>query len=304
MAINLAHAAPAPDTPDAPPSRSGWLRLADAGAANSAPRGAPPTMPPPRRRRSSALNGVVTALSPALVGAVALLIWQLIAQSGAVSTYLLPTPAQVANSFVIALRSGMFVRYGETTLIESLVGFALGAVIALPMGYAIARSRTLAAALEPYMAASQAIPAVALAPLLALWLPYGLPPVAALCALIVFFPAAVNTTLGFRTLDHEVVDAARLDGAGAWSLLRHIEAPLALPTILAGLRASLTLSITGAVVGEFVVGDQGLGGLLTIARGNFDAPLVFATLLALALMATAMYGVARLLEWFLVYMEA
>ncbi|HET9111103.1 MAG TPA: ABC transporter permease [Ktedonobacterales bacterium] len=243
-------------------------------------------------------------VAPLVVGLAALLIWQTITQGGAVSTYLLPTPGQVAQSFLSALRSGLFARYGLTTLTESLAGFALGAVIALPTGYAIARSRTLAAALEPYMAASQAVPAVALAPLLVLWLPTGLAPIAMLCALIVFFPAAINTTLGFRTLDHEVVDAARLDGAGGWSLLRHIEAPLALPTILAGLRTSLTLSITGAVVGEFVLSDQGLGGLLTIARGNFDMPLEFATLLALALMATILYGVARFIEWLLVYLEA
>jgi NitT/TauT family transport system permease protein len=249
-------------------------------------------------------RGALMALAPVLVGLVALLAWQFVTQRGAVNTYLLPTPAQVAHSFVSAAQNGLFARYGATTLAESLVGFALGAVIALPLGYAIARSRTLAAALEPYLAASQAIPAVALAPLLVLWLPIGLAPIAALCALIVFFPAAVNTTLGFRTLDHEVVDAARLDGAGGLALLRYIETPLALPTILAGLRTSLTLSITGAVVGEFVLSDQGLGGLLIIARGNFDAPLVFATLIALAIMATALYGAARFIEWLLLYLEA
>lgn len=256
------------------------------------------------RRRRGVTRGTLTTLAPILVGLAALLIWQTITQSGAVTAYLLPTPGQVAQAFVSALRSGLFAHYGFTTLIESLAGFALGAVIALPVGYAIARSRTLAAALEPYMAASQAVPAVALAPLLVLWLPTGLAPIAVLCALIVFFPAAINTTLGFRTLDHEVVDAARLDGAGRWSLLRHIEAPLALPTVLAGLRTSLTLSITGAVVGEFVLSDQGLGGLLTIARGNFDMPLEFATLIALALMATILYGAARVIEWLLVYLEA
>ncbi|MDE3229322.1 MAG: ABC transporter permease, partial [Chloroflexota bacterium] len=222
---------------------------------------------------------------------------------GVVSAYLLPSPGQVARSFIGALQDGLFLRYGATTLQESLLGFALGAVIALPLGYAVARSRTLAAALEPYLAASQAIPAVALAPLLILWLPYGLAPIAVLCALIVFFPAAVNTTLGFRRLDRDIVDAARLDGAGGFTLLRYIEAPLALPTILAGLRASLTLSVTGAVVGEFVLSDQGLGGLLTIARGNFDPPLMFATLFALAIIAMALYGVARLIEWYLVYLE-
>ncbi len=131
-----------------------------------------------------------------------------------------------------------------------------------------------------------------------LWLGYGLPPVALLCALIVFFPMVVNTTLGLRQLDRDILNAARVDGAGRWSLLWNIQAPLALPTVLAGLRTSVALSVTGAVVGEFVLGDQGLGGLLTIARGNFDTPLVFATLFTLALLTAALYGCARLVEMF------
>lgn len=291
MAMSPARSAPAPDTPGASSASPGAHSRAPAQTA------------PPRRRRSWLARWASSALAPVALGAVALLLWQLVTQSGAVNAFLLPSPGQVAESFVGATQNGLFLRYGWTTLVESLVGFALGAAVALPMGYAIARSRTLAAALEPYMAASQAIPAVALAPLLVLWLPGGLAPIALLCALIVFFPAAINTTLGFRRLDHEVVDAARIDGAGGWSLLRYIETPLALPTVLAGLRTSLTLSITGAVVGEFVLSDQGLGGLLTIAHGNFDAPLVFATLIALAMLAMGLYGVARLAEWFLIYLE-
>lgn len=250
------------------------------------------------------MRGVVSAIAPVLAGIAILLIWQLSVKMSGVSTYLVPAPAAVLQSFLVSVGDGMIPRYAATTLIESLAGFAIGALIALPTGYAIARNRALAATLEPYLAASQAVPAVALAPLLVLLLGYGLLPVAALCALIVFFPAAVNTTLGFRTLDRDVLDAARIDGAGRWALLRHIETPLAMPSILTGLRASLTLSVTGAVVGEFVLGDQGLGGLLTIARGNFDAPLVFATLLALALMATALYGFARLIERLIISRES
>lgn len=296
QAARQSRAAPEPaisGSPPSPPGAAGSIRTAGASRR------------PARAGGSRVGSPLFSALTPALVGLVVLAIWQVASQrGGAAQAYVLPGPALVAQSFVGAVRSGIFWRYGLTTLTESLAGFALGAVIALPTGYAIARNRTLAAALEPYLAASQAVPAVALAPLLVLWLGYGLPPVAVLCALIVFFPAAVNTTLGFRTLDREVIDAARLDGAGSFALLRFIEAPLAAPAILAGLRASLTLSITGAVVGEFVLGDQGLGGLLIIARGNFDAPLVFATLIALALLATALYGVARLTESLLDSLEA
>jgi putative riboflavin transport system permease protein len=243
-------------------------------------------------------------LVPAIaLGLLALAVWQAATASGSINAYLLPLPADVLRTFWRSLTNGLLISYTLATLEESLVGFVLGACVAVPLGYGIARSRILSRALEPYLAASQAIPAVALAPLLMLWLPYGLPPIALLCALIVFFPAVVTTALSLRLLDREVLDAARTDGAGWWALLRHIELPLALPGILAGLRTSITLSITGAVVGEFVVSDRGLGGLLNIARGNIDSALVFATLLMLALLATTLYLLARFVEWRVSYLE-
>jgi NitT/TauT family transport system permease protein len=201
------------------------------------------------------------------------------------------------------LINGLLWHYARPTLIESLEGFVAGSLFGLATGYGIARSRLLARMLEPYLAASQALPAIALAPLLVLWLGYGLTPVVVLCALIVFFPVHVNTALGVRTLNREILDAARVDGAGGWAMLRYFEFPLALPSILAGMRAGLTLSITGAVVGEFVIGDRGLGGLLTIARGNFNTPLVFATLFTLAILASGLYGIGRLIERRLSYLE-
>jgi NitT/TauT family transport system permease protein len=237
------------------------------------------------------------------LGLALLLGWQLLATSGSVPQFLLPTPADVLRAFGQAFAGGLLPSYALTTLEESLVGFVLGACIAVPLGYGIARSRLIRRTIDPYVAASLAIPSVALAPLLVLWLGYDLKPIAVLCALIVFFPTVVTTELSVRMLDRDVLDAARIDGAGWWALLRHIELPLALPGILAGLRTSLTLSITGAIVGEFVIGDRGLGGLLNIARGQFDSALVFATLLMLALLATTLYLLARLIEWRVSYLE-
>lgn len=243
-------------------------------------------------------------LAPAIgLGLLAVAIWQLLTSSGSAPQFLLPAPADVVRTFWRSLMNGLLPGYMLATLEESLIGFALGACIAVPIGYAIARSRMIGRTIEPYLAASQAVPAVALAPLLSLWLGYDLLPIAVLCALIVFFPAVITTTLSIRMIDHEVLDAARSDGAGWWALLRHMELPLALPGIMAGLRTSLTLSITGAVVGEFVVGDRGLGGLLNIARGQFDSALVFATLLMLALLATTLYLLARLVERRVIYLE-
>lgn len=274
---------PGPGTAESVPSSWNPRQTAlDAGGAT-----------PRRGRRQRARLGPLPSI---LTGAVALLVWQALVWRGAVAPYLLPAPLDVLDAFWRSLESGLLWRYAKPTLVESVLGFLLGALVALPVGYAIARSRIIARALEPYLAASQALPAVAIAPLLVLWLGYGLQSVVVLCALIVFFPVVVNTALGIRLLDREVLDAARVDGAGGWPLLWNFELPLALPAILAGLRASLTLSITGAVVGEFVIGDRGLGGLMTIARGNFDTALVYATLFTLMLLASTLYGIARLIE--------
>ena len=240
-------------------------------------------------------------LWPALIiGLLLLAAWQLVTVTSTVSDYLLPSPVEVARAFWRGVESGLFWRYSRTTLQESMIGFALGALVALPLGYGIARSRLMATAVQPYLAASQALPAVALAPILTLWFGYGLKPIALLCALIVFFPMVINTAVGIRTVDREVIAAARVDGAGFWPLVRYIEAPLAMPVILAGMRTSLTLSITGAIVGEFVLGDRGLGGLLEIARGNFDTPLVFATIAMLMLLAMTLYYCAWGLERYVI----
>ncbi|CAN5799593.1 ABC transporter permease [soil metagenome] len=231
-----------------------------------------------------------------IIGAIILGAWQFSAATDSVASYLLPSPTEVARAFWRGVENGLFWRYSLTTLQESMIGFGIGALVAIPMGYSIARSRLLATAIQPYLAASQALPAVALAPILTLWFGYGLKPIAVLCALIVFFPMVINTAVGISTVDREVIAAARVDGAGFWPMVRYIEMPLAMPIILAGMRTSLTLSITGAIVGEFVLGDRGLGGLLEIARGNFDTPLVFATILMLMLLAMTLYYSAWGLE--------
>ena len=244
-------------------------------------------------------------LAPVAPAVAVLGLWLGLTHAAHVSRLLLPAPEAVVVTFWYGLASGALVAAALTTLVESLAGFALGAAVALPLGYAVARSRWLAWAIQPYLAASQAMPAVALAPLLVVWLGYGLPPTAALGALIAFFPATIATTLGLCALDPNILDAARVDGAGRWALLRHIELPLALPAILAGLRTSLTLSVTGAVVSEFVLGGDGggLGSQLTQALGHFNTAGIFAILIMLALLAAALYGAARLVERRFSYLE-
>jgi NitT/TauT family transport system permease protein len=257
-----------------------------------------PVSRPPNRFRTARM-----VVPPVAIGLLALALWSVLVRGGFVAPYLLPAPREVLRVFWQSATNGLLWEYTRPTLVESLEGFVAGSLFGLVTGYAVSRSRLLARMLEPYLAASQALPAIALAPLLVLWLGYGMTPIVTLCALIVYFPVHINTALGIRTLDQEILDAARVDGAAGWAMLWHFELPLALPSILAGMRNGLTLSITGAVVGEFVIGDRGLGGLLTIARGNFNTPLVFATLLTLAIMASLFYGIGRLVERRLSYLE-
>lgn len=183
------------------------------------------------------------------------------------------------------------------TLHIAVIGSLIAAFIGIPVGFGITHYQPFSAALEPYLAASQAIPAVAFAPLLVLWVGYGMAPIVILCVLMVIFPIIINTAVGVRDVDPDILDAARLDGASGMRLMKSIEFPLALPAILAGIRTGFTLSITGAVVGELVIGGQrGLGIELTTAQHLNDAPGMFATIAILAVLAIGMYLALRALE--------
>jgi NitT/TauT family transport system permease protein len=256
---------------------------------------------------ASVLNAAQRVLPIALPLALALFMlasWYLSTAYGHVNSLILPAPADVLASLINGLRSGLFLSSAVVTLQESLLGFLLAVLVGLPLGYGLAKSRLLAAVGHPYLAAGQAIPALVIAPLLVLWLGYGLLPIMVLCMLIVLFPMVITTILGVQTIDRDLADAARVEGASGWRLLASIEFPLALPAILAGIRTGLTLSITGAVVGEFVSGGasvsggaqgQGLGVLVQLARYQYDTAFLFATLLVLATLAILYYGTSWVL---------
>lgn len=245
------------------------------------------------RVRSRAHSGRITA--PIGLAVVLLLGWELLVRTGGVSASFLPAPSSLAVRLVREFSSSVLPAATGITLGEAALGTLLAAVVALPLGYLIARVTAIDWALTPYVTASQAIPAVALAPLLALWLGYGLAPISILCALVAFFPMVVTTTIGVRALPGELVEAARLDGAAWWQRLVWIEAPLIAPSALAGVRAGAALSVTGAVVGEFTMGGQGLGMLLTVFRNAGDTEGLFATLVVLVVLAVGLFMLLRAL---------
>ncbi len=227
---------------------------------------------------------------------ITLTLWWAVALLAHLPAFILPTPDQVARRAWEALRSGVLLRHTAYTLVEVLAGLALGLVTATLLGYLLSRSRTLEQLLSPYLVASQSVPIVAIAPLLIIWFGSGLTSKVLICALIVFFPMLVNTLVGLHAVPADLRDLMRSLGATRWQTLRYLEIPAALPVFLGGVRIGATLSVIGAVVGEFVAADRGLGFLINLARGRYDTPMVFVAVFTLIGMALALYGAVVALE--------
>lgn len=233
---------------------------------------------------------------PIAVGVAILVIWELACRAQLIDPFFLPAPSDVVARLIADLQEGHLLGYLSRTLREAVIGTALASAIALPLGYLVAKSRMAARIIEPYAAASQAIPAIALAPLLLIWLPGDFLPIIVLCAIMVFFPVMLGTTLGLRQIPTSIHDAARLDGAHAWSLLRYIEFPLALPALLTGLRNGFTLSITGAIVGEWTMGGRGMGMVLPGLVRAADTEGLFSAIVLLAGSAILIYALMTMVE--------
>ena len=257
----------------------------------------------PGRQVGTGMAGARSRL-PGLAAILAgLLLWEGLARITPRPPELLPAPEEVGARFWDLAARGVLWPHIAATLTEATLGFALAAVVGLAFGYLVAHSPLLEQLLAPYVAGTQAVPVVAIAPLMVLWFGFDLTPKVITCAIIVFFPILVNTVLGLRAVDRDLIAAAESMGAGRLQLLWYIEAPLALRTVLGGLRLGLTLSLTGAVVGEFIAANAGLGYLLTLGRSNFDTALVFVALATLAALAIAAYTVVGLIDRVLIDWE-
>ena len=246
-------------------------------------------------RRSAGRRRLARWLSPAL--AVLLLSgWQLVAWRRVYASFILPSPLSVWRRFLSVMADGSLPTHTLVTLSEVLGGLLLGLTVALTLGYLLAKSPALEELLLPYLVASQALPIVALAPLLVIWLGAGTLSKVVVCALTLFFPVLVNTVVGIRSVEPGLRDLMRSLEAGRLQTLWHLEIPAALPVLLSGLKIGLALSVIGAVVGEFVAADRGLGFLVNLARGLFDTPLMFVALFTLMGIALVFYAGMSLLE--------
>ncbi len=267
------------------------LPYQDSGGATNEP-----YSPRPARGTSS---GVVLALSLLLL----VVAWKALVVVKNYPAFVLPAPEAVLSRLASELVGGTLLHHTEITLTEAMGGFSIALAASLLIGYALAHAPRLERVLAPQLAATQAIPVVAIAPLIILWVGADIRAKILVAALVTFFPILSSTVVALRAVPRELLEMAHISGANACQTIWYVELPLALPGIFGGVKAGLALATTGAVVGEFVGGRDGLGALINIARGLFDTPLMFAALITLAALTLSFYLAAMLLERVLVRWE-
>lgn len=229
--------------------------------------------------------------------------WQLLVTWGEYPPFILPGPADVAAAFVELVSDGRLIYHSLVTLSEVIPGLVLGVLVALPLAYLLTKSPLAERLISPYLIASQAIPVIAIAPLLTIWVQSWYWSRVLVAALVVFFPILVNSIAGFRAVPREFYDLMHSLRATKAQIFHKLEMPASLPTVLAGLKVGATLAVIGALVGEFVQPkSQGLGYLLITARYQFKTDEVFVVLFTLGTMAMSLYGLVvlaerRLLRW-------
>src|SRR5258708_21992590 len=235
-------------------------------------------------------------ISPILVAIGLLVAWEVAADFFKVPTYLFPAPSEIFAA--CRDNASLLLRESWVTTGEILLGYALSIVIGIPLALGIFHWPAFARSVYPLLVSTQAMPKVAIAPLFVVWFGFGLLPKILIAFLIAFFPIVINTVMGLSAIEQEKIFLARSMGLSTIETFRLIRLPNALPSIFAGLKISITLAVVGALVGEFVGGDSGLGYQLMVANGNMNTPLLFAGVLALTVLGLILFGTIEMLEQF------
>lgn len=210
--------------------------------------------------------------------------------------FILPSPVLVWQKFLTMTADGSLWLHIGVTLVEIALGLLIGLSAAFGLGYLLGKHHTLERIASPYIVASQSIPIVAIAPLVVIWMGSGLASKVAVTALITFFPALIATIVGIRSVDPDLHDLMRSLRASRWQLFWKLELPAALPMIFGGLKLSATLAVVGAVVGEFMGANAGLGYLVNLGRGLLDTPMMFVAILLLVVIAQTLHFAVAALE--------
>lgn len=232
----------------------------------------------------------------AVVAIVATGLAELAARNELVSTLILPAPSAVFRNLVDGLGSGLYITHMMATLIPSVMGFVVSAVVAIALGGLLGSVQRLEKVFMPFVIAFQSTPKIAIAPLIVLWLGFGWLSKSSIVGIVVFFPILVNTIHGMRIHERERVELMRVMGATNLQLFRYMRLPNAVPYIFAGLHIGVIFSLIGAVVAEFVGTRAGLGALMLQQKALFNVPGVFALLFMLMFIGVMMHLIMRVIE--------
>ena len=234
-------------------------------------------------------------LIPALFVAFVTL-WEWVVRQWSVPAFIAPAPSAVARSLVGGIRSGVYLEHLGATLGETLAGFAIAAVLGIALGAIIAQSRLVERTVYPYLVALQTLPKIAIAPLIIVWAGFGLSSKIIIAALVAFFPVLVNVIVGLKTIDQGKLELMRSLRASRWQTFRLVTFPNALPFVFAGLDIAVVFSVLGAIVGEFVGAQSGLGNLILQFNVTLDIAGVFAVLILLAVLGIALHLIMQAIE--------
>lgn len=244
-----------------------------------------------RRRARERLARIVY---PFVTIASVILAWEALIFLFGIPNFLLPRPGVVAHSLIANFE--ILLSAGWVTAVEIVLGYGLSILVGVPLALAIFMWPVFERSVFPLLVSSQAMPKVAVAPLLIVWFGFGLLPKVLIAFLVAFFPIVINTVAGLASIEKEKILLAKAMGLSPWRMFWVIRLPNALPSIFAGLKISITLAVVGAVVAEFVGGNAGLGYQLMIANGSLDTPLLFAGLFALTLLGVICFTGVELVE--------
>ena len=240
-------------------------------------------------------SGSITSKLPAAAALLLLIFfWWLLCASGAVPSYMLPSPVDVARAFVNDFSNLMY--HAGTTLQEAAYGLVIGVVLAFAIGTVMDRFLILDRAFSPLLVISQTIPTIAIAPLLVLWMGFGMAPKITLVVITTFFPIAVGLLEGYRSVDPDAVDLLRAMGANRRQIFRHVKFPASLPYFFSGLKISASYAIVGAVIAEWLGGFEGLGVYMTRVKKAYAFDRMFAVIILIVVISLLLMGLVDLIR--------
>lgn len=243
-------------------------------------------------------------LAPTLVFVVLIAVWEGYIWLFDVPQIILPTPRQIVGALVGGFQSGLFQRHLAVTAQEVFAGYGLGVFFGIAIGAPIALSRVFEIMFYPYILALQAMPKVALAPLMMIWVGFGIESKIMITMIVALFPVLVNVIVGLRTIDQDRINLIRSLKGGTWAEFRYVRLPSAAPFIFAGMKTAVVLALLGAITAEFVASEAGLGYLMGQLMFRLDTPGVFSVLIILAAIGVSLFLFADWLHRRVVFWDA